>query len=143
MFRLILLFTIIPLIELTLLIKMSYYMGIVYTISLVATTGIIGAFLAKKQGTSVLKEINHSLSQGIMPADRLIDGLLILIGSAFLITPGLLTDLVGFSCIIPFTRKRVKILTKGRLNKIISSGRFQFFSFNQEEDRTIDIIKDE
>ncbi|OCL26117.1 FxsA protein [Orenia metallireducens] len=143
MFKLILIFTVIPLIELTLLIRLSYHVGTLYTISLIATTGIIGAILAKKQGTSVVKKINQSLSQGEMPADSLIDGLLILIGSAMLVTPGLLTDFAGFSCIIPFTRKRVKFLMKGKLRKLITTGRVQFFSFNQQEEKTVDIVDNE
>ena len=134
MFKLILLFTIIPLLELSILIKLSYYLGTIFTISLVAITGIIGATLAKKEGNSTIKKINNSLSKGEMPTDKLVDGLLILIGGVMLITPGLLTDLGGFSCIIPFTRSKIKILTKHKLKRLIISDRVQFFAANTKKE---------
>ncbi|MGM0370842.1 MAG: FxsA family protein, partial [Bacillota bacterium] len=76
MTKLILLFTIIPLIELWALIRLSRVLGGGLTILLIACTGTIGAILTKRQSTSVLKKINDSLAQGQIPADKLIDGLL-------------------------------------------------------------------
>ncbi|MFW6287709.1 MAG: FxsA family protein [bacterium] len=126
MLRLILIFTIIPLLEITLLIKMSNIFGIIYTVILVGITGLIGAVLSKKQGTSVLQKIRKSIEEGMMPADSLLDGLLILIGGILLITPGIITDLGGFCCIIPLSRARVKKITKNSLSRFISTGTFQF-----------------
>ncbi len=134
MFKLILLFTIIPLIELTLLIQISYHIGTASTVIIVAITGVIGAILSKKQGTDVLKKIRKSLAEGELPADNLIAGLLVLIGGIMLITPGLLTDLLGFSCIIPITRRKIKKLTQNNFNKLITTGRVQFFSFEKKEE---------
>ncbi|MCK8817238.1 FxsA family protein [Natroniella sulfidigena] len=139
MLKLILLFTVIPLLELTLLIRLSHLWGTTSTILLVAITGIIGAKLTKLEGTSTISKINASLEQGKMPTDNLVDGLLILIGGAMLITPGLLTDLGGFSCIIPLTRSKIKILTKHRLSKLITTGRVQFSSNNSQEEVDIKI----
>lgn len=139
MLKLILLFTIIPLLELTLLIKLSNYFGIIVTLSLVTFTGIVGATLAKKQGSSVIKKINNHLAQGEMPTDSLVDGLLVLIGGVMLITPGLLTDIGGFSCIIPFTRSKIKVLTKNRLSKLITNSRVQFFTANNKKTKTVDV----
>ena len=137
MAKLIILFTVIPLFELWALIRLSYYLGGLATVLLVGCTGLIGAILTKRQSTSILKEINDSLAQGEMPADKLIDGLLILIGGVMLITPGILTDLTGFSCVIPWTRPKVKYFTKDKLAKIIQTGKVQFFgsSQNKEEDQ--------
>ena len=142
MYKLILLFTVIPLLELGLLIKISDYVGVIFTISLVAVTGMIGAFLTKKQGTAVVKKIEKSLAAGKMPAESLIDGMIILIGGVMLITPGLLTDLGGFSCIIPLTRVYVKKIAKGRLSKIIQTGSFQF-NPDGKETKTIDVVDEE
>ncbi|GAB6098362.1 hypothetical protein JCM16358_02410 [Halanaerocella petrolearia] len=143
MLKLAFLFTIIPLLELFCLIKISQYLGSLVAVGLVAITGIIGATLAKKQGAVVIKKINYSLAQGRMPADSVIDGLLILIGGVMLITPGLLTDLAGFTCILPFTRPYVKKLTKGRLKKLITTGKVQFFANDEQESKTINIVDEE
>ncbi len=142
MLRLILFFTIIPLLEITLLMKISQSFGIFYTVLLVGITGLVGAVLSKKQGTSVIIKIKESLNDGMMPANSLIDGLLILIGGILLITPGIFTDLGGFCCIIPFTRKKIKKLTKNKLNNLISTGTFQFSETNSQETREVNIYKD-
>ncbi|AGB41280.1 protein affecting phage T7 exclusion by the F plasmid [Halobacteroides halobius DSM 5150] len=142
MLKLVILFTIIPLVELFLLIQISIHLSSWLAIGLVGITGMLGAGLAKKQGTAVIKKINYSLSQGRMPADSVVDGLLILIGGVLLITPGLLTDISGFACILPFTRPYIKKITKGRLKKLIATGRIQFFSKDSDESQTIDIVED-
>ncbi|MFW6265112.1 MAG: FxsA family protein [Bacillota bacterium] len=142
MFKLILLFTIIPLLDLTLLIKLSNILGIIFTISLVAITGLTGAILIKSQGTSIIIKIGKALDAGMMPADSLIEGFLVFVGAILLVTPGLLTDLVGFSCIVPLTRARVKILTRDKFYKLIVSGKFQF-STEQHEQRSVDVTKDD
>lgn len=144
MFKLVLLFTIIPLVELFLLIKISYYLGSLMAVGLVAITGIIGAGLAKHQGATVIRQINYSLSQGSMPADDLVNGLLVLIGGVLLVTPGLITDLAGFACILPFTRPLIKRITKDSLKKLITTGsRVKFFAPDEDESKTIDIVDDD
>ena len=102
--KLILLFTLVPMIELALLIKIGQYVGVIPTILLVAFTGIVGVSLARSQGYKVIRRIKLLLNQGRMPADDLIGGLLILIGGTMLLTPGLLTDITGFSLILPGSR---------------------------------------
>ncbi len=106
--KLILLFTIVPFIELTLLIEIGSYIGTLNTIMIVIITGIIGAFMARMAGFTVLMKIQNNLREGIFPKDELFDGVLILISGAFLITPGLLTDALGFFLLIPFGRHVVK-----------------------------------
>lgn len=106
--RLILLFTIVPFIELTLLIEIGSHIGTLNTIMIVIITGIIGAFMARIAGFTVLMKIQNNLREGIFPKDELFDGVLILISGAFLITPGLLTDALGFFLLIPFGRLVVK-----------------------------------
>jgi UPF0716 protein FxsA len=102
--KLFLLFTIIPIIEVFLLFKISDATNWFFTILLVITTGLVGAYLAKKEGYNVLLQFKTNISIGVIPKEELINGICILIGSIFLITPGILTDLAGFSLILPLTR---------------------------------------
>ena len=119
--KLFLLFTIIPLIELALLIKIGAYIGVLMTISVVVITGILGAALARYEGFSVLNQIRSTLASGDIPADELIEGLLILVGGALLLTPGFLTDILGFVLIIPTTRRIFReYLKKYFKNKFIN-----------------------
>ena len=110
--KLILLFTITPLLEFYILIKIGTIIGAGTTILIVLITGIIGGILAQSQGLNVIQQLVSDLGQGIFPAEPLWNGLFVLIGAVFLITPGLLTDLLGFLCIIPFTREPLKKLVK-------------------------------
>ena len=115
--KLILLFTIVPFIELTLLIEIGSYIGTLNTIIIVIVTGIIGAFMARIAGLTVFLKIQENLREGIFPRDELFDGVLILISGAFLLTPGLLTDALGFFLLIPFGR----LVVKGWLKEIIKT----------------------
>nr|WP_041605826.1 FxsA family protein [Halothermothrix orenii] len=143
MLKLIFILTVIPLAEISLLVKLSHLVGFFFTIFLVAITGFIGAFFVKQQGTKVIKDINTSLSEGRMPVNSLIDGFLIFTGGILLITPGLLTDLSGLGCVLPFSRKYIKPLIKNRLSKFIRSGRFSFSSNDNQGTKTVEIIKEE
>jgi UPF0716 protein FxsA len=113
-------FTIIPLIELFLLIKIGSYIGVWNTILIVLITGLSGAWLAHQQGLSVLNRIRSTLSMGRMPADELIDGVMILIAGILLITPGILTDLTGIFLLIPAIRLKIKVLFKNRIQQWIA-----------------------
>ena len=103
--RLFLLFTIVPAIELYLLLQLGALMGPAATVGLILLTGAVGSYMARREGMSVLTSLQADARKGIPPADRLIEGLLVLIGGVLLITPGVLTDFVGFSLIFPFTRQ--------------------------------------
>lgn len=139
MFKFIILFTVVPLLEFALLIKLSQYLGLIAAVSIVIITGLLGAVAANKQKLIVVQKIKQSMAQGQMPADKLIDGLLILIGSICLITPGLVTDLTGFLFILPVTRPKIKALTKSKFKQIITAGQFQFSPEDQEESKSVDI----
>lgn len=106
--KLIILFSVIPLVELLILIRIGTYIGALNTILLVLTTAIIGAALARRQGMNTIWRIRQSLSNGKLPADELLDGFIILVAALFLITPGLLTDTTGFILLIPQTRRIFK-----------------------------------
>lgn len=102
--RLLLIFILVPLADLFLLMVLSKYITITATVALVVVSGIIGAWLAKTQIGKVGIRIRNRLTQNQVPADLLTDGGMILFAAGLLITPGLLTDLLGFSLLIPICR---------------------------------------
>jgi len=116
--RLLLFFITVPLIEVLLLIKLGSLFGFWPTIFLVIGTGILGAYLAKIYGLTIWYKIQQDLNAGLMPADKLVDGLLILIGGIVLLTPGLLTDILGFMLLIPYTRNFFKQFAKKKFKKM-------------------------
>jgi UPF0716 protein FxsA len=120
--RLVLLFTIVPLVELYILIKIGGRIGGVNTILLVVTTAMLGAWLARLQGLRTLQQIQVSLSQGQIPAEELIDGVLILVGGILLITPGVLTDLFALVLLFPITRTYFKRWLRRRFDRMAASG---------------------
>ncbi|SIQ01904.1 UPF0716 protein FxsA [Alkalispirochaeta americana] len=106
--RLLLLFTVVPVVELYLLIRLGASIGAIPTVLLVIVTGILGARLARSQGFSVLQKIRDKASRGESPASEMIDGLCILVAGIVLLTPGILTDLAGMVLLIPASRAVVK-----------------------------------
>ncbi|MFC1646490.1 FxsA family protein [Candidatus Omnitrophota bacterium] len=118
-FYLVLLFTVVPIFELYLLIRVGQYLGPFTTVMIVVFTGIFGAFLARLEGLRVLYSVQRDMQEGKMPTSQLLDGLLILVGAVLLITPGLLTDAIGFILVIPNTRVFVKVWLKQYLQRII------------------------
>ena len=106
--KLFLAFTIIPIIEIYLLIEIGSMFGALTAVTLVILTGFLGAFLARMQGLQTLFRIQKSLREGSMPSGELLDALLIVIAGLVLLTPGFLTDSVGFLLLIPATRNSIK-----------------------------------
>ena len=106
--KLFLAFTIIPIIEIYLLIEIGSMFGALTAVTLVILTGFLGAFLARMQGLQTLYRIQESLREGRMPSGELLDALLIVIAGLVLLTPGFLTDSVGFLLLIPATRNSIK-----------------------------------
>ena len=106
--KLFLAFTIIPIIEIYLLIEIGSMFGALTAVTLVILTGFLGAFLARMQGLQTLYRIQESLREGKMPSGELLDALLIVIAGLVLLTPGFLTDLAGFLLLIPATRNSIK-----------------------------------
>ena len=103
----ILLFVGFPLLELWLILKLGAVMGWGVTLWLILMTGVIGGTLAHRQGFATIQKIQQELSQGRMPAGTLFEGLLILVAGLVLITPGILTDSIGFCLLIPPIRKLI------------------------------------
>ena len=116
------LFTMVPMVELYLLIRLGTYVGAVDTIAIVIGTGVAGGLLAKSQGLAVLDRMRAELNQGRLPAESLFDGLLILIAGAMLVTPGLLTDGLGLLLLVPWSRQGIKSWLKRKMQEKISEG---------------------
>ena len=117
MLKLLLLFIIVPLMELALLIKLGSLIGVLDTILLIIFTGAAGAILVRAAGIQCLFTVRQQLQSGMFPADELCNGLLILIAGALLITPGLLTDIAGFALLVPPVRAVIKTRLRAYLEK--------------------------
>ncbi len=131
--RLLLLFTIVPLVELYLLIKMGSYLGAEATILLIVLTGMVGALLARMQGFRVIMQIRERLQEGRLPADELLAGGLIVAGGLLLVTPGLLTDVVGLAVLLPPIRSRAVDWIKDFLRRKIQEGQVHVVTWEGEE----------
>ncbi|MBT9173212.1 MAG: hypothetical protein DDT21_01606 [Syntrophomonadaceae bacterium] len=125
--KLLLLFTLFPLLELYLLIELGRRVGVAPTILLVVITGFCGVLLARAQGFRVLRRITGQLRQGLLPGDELLDGLAILIGAALLLTPGLISDTAGLLLLVPGSRGAVKQYFRSKLRKALEEGTMHFF----------------
>jgi len=123
--RLFLLFTVVPALELWLLIQIGSIIGTFETIFLIILTGAIGANLARNQGLQVLGELNQAIQEGKSPAKKVAEGLLILGGGLLLITPGICTDIVGFSVMVPPFRAALAQVLQNILLKRIQIGNMQ------------------
>jgi len=120
--RLLLIFILVPLLELYVLIKIGGYLGAFQTVALVVLTALLGVALARFEGIRTLQQIRQSLSQGMVPAEEMIDGVLIFVGGVLLITPGVLTDLFALILLIPYTRTIFKRWLRRRFDRMIASG---------------------
>ena len=109
LFKLFHAFTIIPIIEIYILIKIGSVFGAFISILLVAITGLMGAYLARLQGLNTFLRIQENLKAGILPSGELIDAVLILVAGVLLLTPGFLTDSIGFILLIQITRNLIKL----------------------------------
>lgn len=124
----ILLFIIVtPIIDLYILIKASQNMGFWTTIGLIIATGIAGYYLARSEGKIVLSNINNELSQGRVPGEALLTGLSILIGGIFLVVPGIVTDIIGITMILPGTREIYKNIIRRYFTNRIRRGNTRIF----------------
>ena len=115
-------FIVIPLIELAVLFRVGDRVGPGATVAIVILTGIVGASLARAQGARVIADIQQAAAAGQMPAPYLLDGLMILIAGVLLITPGLLTDGVGFLLLVPVVRREVRAWLKVKLERKLRDG---------------------
>lgn len=120
-FKLFIVFTIIPVIELSVLIKIGSTIGVLNTILLVMFTALLGAYLVKMEGIGVITRFQKNMATGIFPAEEILDGAMILVAGALLITPGVVTDIIGFLLVFPASRQIIKRFLRGYIQKKISA----------------------
>ena len=121
--RLFLAFTLIPFFEIYLLIKIGYYLGAFNTVLVVIVTGLLGAYLAKLQGIKTMTRVRESLNRGELPAEQMLDAVLIFVAGIVLLTPGFITDLAGIAILIPNTRFWFKRWLRKKFDQWISENK--------------------
>lgn len=123
--RLLLLFTLVPALELYLLLQIGQWLGPGTTVLIILVTGAVGAWMAKREGINVLKRLSEELSRGMPPAQQLAEGVCVVCGGLLLVTPGVVTDLTGFLLILPVTRPACARLLIQFLSTRVSFQAFQ------------------
>ena len=106
--RLLLLFTVVPLVELVLLLVLADYTSWRFAVGMVLVTGVVGAILARYEGMRAWRRAREAIEAGRLPTDPMLDAVMILVAGAFLVTPGVLTDLAGFGLLLPPVRRVLK-----------------------------------
>lgn len=109
-----LLFLTIPMLEIYLLIKVGGVIGAMPTVFMVVFTAVLGAWLLRIQGFSMLARVRTTMAQGGIPAMEMLEGAVLLVSGALLLTPGFFTDAIGFLCLIPTLRRAVIRWALGR-----------------------------
>ena len=128
--KLFLCFTLIPVIELYLLIKIGTVIGGLNTILLVILSGFLGAWLAKREGINTMMKLRMNINQGLMPAEELIDAVIIFIAGIVLITPGLITDTFGLLLLWPVTRNKFKRMLRNKFDDMNLQGNINITRFH-------------
>jgi UPF0716 protein FxsA len=129
--RLALLFVVVPVLELMLLIQLGQVVGLWPTVALVLFTGVLGAAMARLEGLRVLFRFQTELASGRLPGEALLDGISVLVGGAFLLTPGILTDLTGFALLFPPTRRWIQRILRRRLEQGLEAGTIRTVSMGR------------
>lgn len=132
MFRLLLLFIALPAVELALLIEVGSRIGTLPTLALIVVTGVVGATLARRQGLGVITLIQRETAEGRLPAGNLVDGAIILVAGALLVTPGIVTDAFGFLCLVPAFRQLLKRAMLRRLERAAREGYLDVHVYGSE-----------
>ena len=122
MWKLMPLIILMPILDLYILVKASQSMGFGATILLIIATGIAGYYLARSEGKLVIKSINKAMGEGRVPGDEILTGFSILVGGFLLLLPGIVTDIVGITMVLPGTREFYKAYTKRWLQGLINRG---------------------
>ncbi|SFQ06589.1 FxsA family protein [Salibacterium halotolerans] len=125
---LLLLLIIVPAFEIGILILSGNIIGVWPTILLIILTGLLGAWLARREGMETLRTARLQMQNNEIPGSLALDGICILIGGAVLLTPGFITDAAGFFLLIPYTRGIVKALLQKVFKKLMSSGSIVFLN---------------
>lgn len=111
------LFILIPAVELVVLFAVESRIGWPASIAVIVVTGVIGAWLVGRQGRSAYTAIRTAFQSGLFPGKEMAHGAIILVGGAFLLTPGFVTDAVGFALMVPGVRELIRVRAAGFATK--------------------------
>jgi UPF0716 protein FxsA len=114
------LFIVIPLAELYVIFQVGDAIGVIPTVLLLAVDSLLGSMLLRNQGRTVWRQFNTVLAEGRVPHREVLDGVAVIFGGAFLITPGFLTDIVGLLLLLPPTRAALRAFVVRRIGKRLS-----------------------
>ena len=121
--RLLLLFLTVPLVDLALLVAVGDRVGLGVTVGVVVLTAVAGSWLARREGVAAWRRVQDKLRTGGLPGPELIDGVVILVSGALLLTPGFLTDVAGLLGLLPPTRAVARRWLRSRLERSVREGR--------------------
>lgn len=128
------LFIIVPIIEITLLIQVGQAIGAWYTVGLVLLSAFIGVNMLRYQGFATLRRAQNRMASGEMPGTEMVEGIVLAVGGALLLTPGFVTDVIGFLCLIPFTRQGFVKLLLSKVTLINPAQGFHAHTHAQPDD---------
>ena len=120
----ILIFILVPVAELGVLLFSGQKIGVWPTLILLIVTGLLGSYLAKKQGINTIRRVQEQIQSGRVPGNEILDGLCVLFGGILLLSPGFLTDILGLVLLLPFTRTLIKPLILKLFRKWIDKNTF-------------------
>ncbi len=123
-FKLFLVFALVPVIELAILIRVGSFIGVFNTVAIVILTALAGAHMVRREGLGVMHRIQQNMQEGTFPGDELLNGAMILIAGALLLTPGFFTDVVGFLLVFPVSRTYIKKAVTPYIKKKMDSRTF-------------------
>jgi len=129
-----LLFIVLPLFDLALLLRLSPRLGIVGTVAILVVMGALGITLARRQGQRVVADFQKALAGGRVPEGGILNRLLALVGAVFLITPGVITDVLGLLLQLPFVRAPLALLLSGYLKRQIAGGNVRIYGLGTTRD---------
>ena len=120
----ILIFILVPVAELGVLLFSGQTIGVWPTLILLIVTGLLGSYLAKKQGINTIRKVQEQIQFGRVPGNEILDGLCVLFGGILLLSPGFLTDILGLVLLLPFTRTLIKPFILKLIRKWIDKNTF-------------------
>jgi UPF0716 protein FxsA len=121
---LVLLFILVPIAELYVIIQVGHVLGVLNTLVLLIAVSLFGAWLMKREGLGTLRRAQRQIDAGVVPGDEIVDGALIILGGALMLTPGFLTDIVGILLLLPPVRAGLRAYVRGRVTRRIDYRRY-------------------
>ncbi|MDF2968794.1 MAG: FxsA family protein [Nocardioidaceae bacterium] len=116
-------FLVVPVIEIAVIVQVGSWIGVLPTVALLLLESLLGAYLLKREGRRAWVALRETLANGVMPDVALLDAALVVVGGTLLLTPGFVTDIVGFACVLPFTRPAIRRLVTRLIVRQVGSTR--------------------